>query len=237
MPRKITEMACIQVTEETPDVRTFRLAWPSEVDFQFRTGQFITVWFPRDPATKRAYSLSSCELDRGYFDITVKKAGQFGTCLYQELKPGMKLIVIEPVGRFVLPDDPGLDVVLVAGGSGVTPFRGFVRFLTKMRPQSRCVLLYSVRVPADIIFNEEFRSLEAVNPKFRFVVTCTRIQPEHHWTGRTGRVSEALLREFTHSLANTVYYTCGPNDLVESIEQTLLAAGTPKAQIRSEKWG
>ena len=237
MPRKITEMVCSQVTDETHDVRTFRLDWPPGVDYQFVTGQFITVWFPHDPATKRAYSLSSCELDRGHFDITVKKAGNFGTRLYNELKVGGKLMVIEPVGKFNLPDDPTKDVIMVAGGSGVTPFRGYVRFLTKMRPQTRCVIIFSVRVPSDIIFNDEFRKLEAMNPNFRFVVTCTRVQAEHHWTGRTGRVNEALLRECTRSLPNTVYYTCGPTELVEAIEQTLLAAGADKKQIKAEKWG
>src|SRR5690242_5772519 len=128
-------MSCTRVTDETPDVRTFRLDWPAGVNFQFKTGQFITVWFPTDPATKRAYSLSSCELDRGHFDITVKKAGVFGTRLYTELKAGMKLMVIEPVGRFTLPDDPTRDVIMIAGGSGVTPFRGYVRYLTKRQPQ------------------------------------------------------------------------------------------------------
>jgi len=237
MPRKILEMVCSKVTDETHDVRTFTLDWPVGEDYQFKTGQFITVWFPHDPAIKRAYSLSSCELDRGFFDISVKKAGNFGTRLYTELKAGMKLMVIEPVGAFCLPPDPAKDVILIAGGSGVTPFRSYVRYLTKMQPQTRCVILYSVRVPSDIIFNEEFRKLEAVNPNFRFVVTCTRVQPEHHWTGRTGRVNEPLLREFTRSLQNTVYYTCGPTELVEAIEQMLLGAGTPKAQIKAEKWG
>ena len=237
MPRKITEMVCSKVTDETHDVRTFRLDWPTGVDYQFVTGQFITVWFPEDPKIKRAYSLSSCELDRGYFDITVKKAGNFGTRLWTDLKEGMKLMVIEPVGKFNLPEDPAKDVIMIAGGSGITPFRGYVRHMTKLQPQTRSVILYSVRVPSDIIFNDEFRKLEAVNPNFRFVVTCTRAENDPHWTGRKGRVGEALLHEFTRSLQNTVYYTCGPTELVEAIEQMLLAAGTPKEQIRAEKWG
>jgi ferredoxin-NADP reductase len=230
-------MVCTKVVDETHDVRTFTLEWPQGVDYKFITGQFITVWFPHDPAIKRAYSLSSCELDRGFFDITVKKAGNFGTRLWTELKVGMKLMVIEPVGKFNLPADPTRDVIMIAGGSGITPFRGFVRHATKLQPQTRLVVIYSARVPSDIIFNDEFRKLEAVNPNFTFVVTCTRVQPEHHWTGRTGRVSEALLREFTRNLQTTEYYTCGPTELVEAIEQTLLAAGTPKAQVHAEKWG
>lgn len=237
MPRNIQEMVCTRVVDETHDVRTFTLQWPDGVEYKFKTGQFITVWFPAEPKIKRAYSLSSCELDRGYFDVTVKKAGYFGTRLYEELKVGMKLMVIEPVGRFTLPDDPNLDVLMVAGGSGVTPFRGFVRYLSKMQPQTRCVILYSVRVPADIIFNDEFRKLEAANPNFQFVVTCTRVRPEHQWSGRTGRVNAALLQEYVRDLKRTIFYTCGPTELVDAMEKLLLTAGTPKGQIRAEKWG
>lgn len=237
MPRKIRDMVCARVIDETHDVRTFTLEWPAGEDYQFKSGQFITVWFPHEPKTKRAYSLSSCEFDRGFFDITVKKTGHFGTRLWTELKPGMALSVIEPVGAFCLPDDPSKDIIMVAGGSGVTPFRGFVRYLTKTRPHTRCVILFSVRVPSDIIFNDEFRRLEAVNPSFEFVVTCTRADNDPHWTGRKGRVNEQWLHEYTRELHNTVYYTCGPTELVVSIEQMLLASGAQKQQIHAEKWG
>ena len=234
---KVYEMVISKVIQETPDVRTFRYQWPNGTDIDFKAGQFITVHFLDDPKTRRAYSLSSCALDRGFFDITVKRAGNFGTRFYDNAKEGMKMAVFPPTGKFLLPEDPTKDVIMMAGGSGVTPFRAFVREITRRGLPTRAAILYSVRVPQDIIFNDEFRKLEASNPNFRFLVTCTRATPEHGWTGRTGRIDAQWILDNTRDLNRTVYYTCATNELLDSMVALLTAAGVPKDHIVFEKWG
>lgn len=230
-------MVIERVIDETPDVRTFRLVWPTGVDVKFRTGQFITVWFPNDPATKRAYSLSSCELDRGFFDITIKKAGNFGTRIYETAKEGMTLGVIPPVGKFTMPDDVGKDIICIAGGSGVTPFRGFARHLTRQKRPTKITVMFSVRRPFDIIFHDEFRQLETENINCKFLVTVTRLQPEDKWSGHTGRITPEWIQQQVRDLPNTVFYACGPNTLVEAAEQLTAAMGVSKEQMKTEKWG
>jgi glycine betaine catabolism B len=242
MAMRTVEMTVTQVIQETHDVKTLRLDWPTGVDYPFKTGQFITVFLPEDPKTKRAYSLSSCELDRGFFDITVKKMGNFGTRLNEVIKPGSKLMVISPTGRFTLPDEASKDLILIAGGSGVTPFRAFVRHCNAKRPKTRVVILYSVRVPEDIIFREEFGKLATANPNFLFKVTCTRATAEHgyrgEWDGHRGRIDSDWVREQIRDQANTVFYACGPTELVVSTEKLVIEEmGIPKEQMRSEKWG
>jgi ferredoxin-NADP reductase len=129
------------------------------------------------------------------------------------------------------------DLVCIAGGSGVTPFRGFVREATRRKLPTKITVLYSVRTPKDIIFNNEFRELEKENPNFKFHVTCTRAQPEHNWTGRTGRVTPEWVKEHASNLSNTVFYACGPNQLVEFAEVVVFELGVPKEQMKTEKWG
>ncbi len=242
MPRVITEMPVTELTQETHDVKTLKLEWPTGTDFIFKTGQFITLYFADDPKVKRAYSLSSCQFDRGYFDITVKKMGFFGTKLNEVVQVGTKLMVIPPTGNFTLPSDPNRDLILIAGGSGVTPFRGFVRHCNVERPDTKITILYSVRVPEDIIFRREFEQLELANPNFKFKVTCTRATPEHGytgaWDGHRGRINSDWIREHIGSLADTVFYACGPTELVVSTEKLVVEEmGIPKAQMRTEKWG
>ena len=98
-------------------------------------------------------------------------------------------------------------------------------------------LLYSVRQPKDIIFNTEFRELEKENPHFKFHVTCTRATPEDNWTGRTGRIDSAWVKSQVTDLANTIFYACGPNLLVEFAESLVFELGAPKEQMKTEKWG
>jgi ferredoxin-NADP reductase len=80
--------------------------------------------------------------------------------------------------------------------------------------------------------------LEQQNPNFNFFVTCTRLHPQDPWTGRRGRIDAGWVREHILDLANTVFYACGPNELVEATERmVLLDLKVPKEQIRTEKWG
>src|ERR1700742_1142458 len=206
MPKEILEMPVELATLELPDTKTLRLKWPEGHNPEFKTGQFITVYWPDTPNYKRAYSLSSCALDRGFYEFTVRRDGKMGTRLVDWVKVGHKLMVLPPAGKFLPVYEPNKHLICIAGGSGVTPFRGFVREAARKKLETKITVLYSVRQPKDIIFNTEFRELEKENPNFKFHVTCTRAQPEDCWTGYTGRIHAAWIKEHVKDLANTVFY-------------------------------
>ena len=98
MAKQIAEMEVETTTMELPDTKTLRLKWPQGYDVEFKTGQFITVYFPDTTSYKRAYSLSSCSLDRGHYEITVKRDGKMGTRIVDWVKEGDKMWVIPPGG-------------------------------------------------------------------------------------------------------------------------------------------
>lgn len=238
MGKQIVEMEITATKLELPDTKTIHLQWPEGYDVEFKTGQFITLYWPDTPGYKRAYSLSSCALDRGSFEVTVKREGKMGTRIVDWAKPGDRMGVLPPAGRFLPVFEPNKHLICIAGGSGVTPFRGFVREGTANHLQTRITILYSVRTTNDIIFKEEFGEFAQVNPNFDFYVTCTRIVPEDPWTGRRGRIEAAWVKEHIRDLSNTVFYACGPNALVEAIENLVLRdLQVPKEQLRTEKWG
>jgi ferredoxin-NADP reductase len=238
MAKLICEMPIETVTMELPDTKTIQLKWPEGYNVDFKTGQFITLFWPDTPNYKRAYSLSSCALDRGFYEVTVKRDGKMGTRIVDWAKAGDKLGVIEPTGKFLPVFEPNKHLICIAGGSGVTPFRGFVRDATRRSLETHITILYSVRTTNDIIFNEEFRQLEQENPNFSFYVTCTRLAPQDAWTGRRGRINAEWVKEHIDDLPNTVFYACGPNELVESTEHLVLKdMGVPKEQMKTEKWG
>jgi ferredoxin-NADP reductase len=171
--------------------------------------------------------------------VTVKRDGKMGTSIVDWVEAGDKLFVIPPTGRF-LPvfDPPGKHLICVAGGSGVTPFRGFVREATQRHLDTRITVLYSVRTTQDIIFFDEFTALEKENPRFKFHVTCTRLAPEHPWSGRRGRLTPEWVKSFIEDPAQTVFYACGTNEMVESVEHLVLHdLHLTKEQMKTEKWG
>ena len=237
MAKQPTTMAIESVVMELPDTKTIRLKWPAGYEPEFKTGQFITLYWPDAIEYKRAYSLSSCALDRGYYEVTVKRDGKMGTRLVDWARPGDCVWVMPPAGRFLPVYEPDKHLLCLAGGSGVTPFRGFVREATRRQLQTRITILYSVRTPQDIIYQNEFRALAEENPQFKFHVTCTRVRPDDDWPGRRGRFDAAWVRGHIADPATTFCYACGPNDMVEAAERLVEEElQMPKAQLRVEKW-
>lgn len=238
MAREVVEMLIESVMPELPDTKTLRLKWPEGYNPDFRTGQFITLFWLDTPTYKRAYSLSSCALDRGAYEVTVKREGKMGTRIVDWAKAGDKMGVLPPAGKFLPVFEPDKHLVCIAGGSGVTPFRGFVREATRRQLPTKITVLYSVRTTNDIIFEREFRELALQNSNFNFYVTCTRLHPEDQWTGRRGRINAEWVKQQVHDLPNTIFYACGPNELVEFAEELVLQElAVPKAQMKTEKWG
>jgi ferredoxin-NADP reductase len=238
MPKPIAEMLIDTVTVELPDTKTIKLKWPEGYAVDFKTGQFITVCWPDTPNYKRAYSLSSCALDVGFYEITVKRDGKMGTRIVDWAKAGDRMGVLPPVGKFLPVLEPDKHLICIAGGSGVTPFRAFVREATRRKLATKITILYSVRTTNDIIFEKEFRELEAASPNFKFNVTCTRLPADAPWTGRRGRVDAEWIRSHIGETTNTVFYACGPNELVENTQNLVVQEmGIPKAQMLVEKWG
>jgi ferredoxin-NADP reductase len=239
MAKQIVEMEIESVKMELPDTKTLRLKWPDGYDVEFKTGQFITVYWPHKAKYKRAYSLSSCALDRGCYEVTVKRDGKMGTSIVDWAEAGDKLGVIPPTGRF-LPvfEPPGQHLICIAGGSGVTPFRGFAREIARRKLNTRLTILYSVRTTNDIIFHEEFHQLDTENENIEFEVTCTRLADGDSWTGRRGRITPEWIKEHINDLSRTTFYACGPNALVDFAEHLVLAElKVPKEQLKLEKWG
>lgn len=238
MAREIAEMLIESTTLELPDTKTIRLKWPDGYNPDFKTGQFITLYWPDTPTYKRAYSLSSCVLERGYYEVTVKRDGKMGTRIVDWAKAGDKMFVIPPVGKFLPVLEPDKHLICIAGGSGVTPFRAFVREATERKLATKITVLYSVRNPSGIIFESQFRELEKQNPNFTFHVTCTRLKDEEKWDGHRGRITPEWVRSHVTDLKNTVFYACGPNELVEFAENVVVhGMGAPKEQMKTEKWG
>ncbi len=238
MAKIVADMEIEKVVMELPDTKTVRLQWPEGYGVDFLTGQFITVAWPDTPKYRRAYSLSSCALDRGHFEVTVKRDGKMGTRIVDWAKEGDVLTIIQPLGKFLPVYEPEKHLVCIAGGSGVTPFRGYVREATRRGLDTKITVLYTVRTTGDVIFNDEFRELEKENLNFEFKVTCTRLADDDPWEGRRGRIDADWIREQVGDLPDTVFYACGPTPLVEFTEDLMREGmGVDKKQMIVEKWG
>src|ERR1700759_3900858 len=115
MAKEILSMLVETATMELPDPKTRKLKWPDGHNPEFKTGQFITLYWPDTPGYKRAYSLSSSALDRGSYEVNIKRDGKMGTRMVDWAKAGEKIFVIPSVGKFLPFYEPNKHLVCIAG--------------------------------------------------------------------------------------------------------------------------
>lgn len=234
-----TPVTLEKVVQETPKDRTlvFRVPPDAEQLFAFQPGQYVTFHALHDGrSVARSYSLSSAPTQVGTFDITVRDMGAYGTYLYG-LPLGSVLEAQPPRGGFVLDATPGRRLLLCAGGSGVAPYRGYVRTLVEAGRREPVALLHSVREPAELIFRAEFELMARAHPWLTYLPSVTRAPPESAWDGRRGRIDAALVASLAPHPALALLYACGPNEFVDGMLAVARAAGLPPENVRREKWG
>jgi ferredoxin-NADP reductase len=237
-------LSVLEVRDETPIDRSFAFGIPKDAAaaFRFVPGQFLTVTDPEDsvsPPRRRAYSISSAPeeaRDSGRIEVTVRDSGEFGSKFFR-WPVGKTLHVIPPRGRFTLDEHVEDDLWLTAGGSGVAPYRGFVRHLRARGHAKPVTLFESSRVPEELPFDAEFSRHARECPWFRYVPTVTRAAPDSPWGGRRGRLDAEALRPYLRDPARTTIYACGPDALVDAMAAAAALLGIPPDRRRREKWG
>lgn len=232
------DLELMEIIDETPTVKAFRFKLPKDEGIGFYPGQFFMVSFLNDPEirTGRAYSIASSPMQKGYLEIALNKVAQFTAKLFQARKRDI-LRFKGPFGKFYFNEEMKNDLVLIAGGTGITPLMGIMRYCSDKGLGNKIEFIYSVRTPDEIIYKAELERLKKSNKNFDYVVTITRPEQSHNWNGKTGRISLELLKENIDEFGDKIYFLCGPKEFVDNIVSMLQSFGVVKEQIKTDVWG
>ena len=186
---------------------------------------------------QRSYSIASSPED-DHLVLTIEKLqdGEVSPYLFDVVEPGDRLEMRGPIGRFfVWKTGMGGPVLMIAGGSGVVPFRAMIRHRSAIDPATPFRLLYSARTLDDVIFRSELE--EAVGDGFDLRLNLTREQPEG-WYGYGRRIDAAMLAEVAWPPEQHPHaYVCGPTSFVEVAANCLVDLGHDMEAIRTERFG
>jgi ferredoxin-NADP reductase len=216
------------ITLDLPD-------WPGH-----RAGQHVDIRLTADDGyqAERSYSIASAPEDEGIM-LTVERLddGEVSPYLVDELTVGAELEVRGPVGGyFVWEAASGGPVLLVAGGSGVVPFRSMVRHHQAAGSTAPMRLLYSARSQDALIYRDELADLDGANG-IEIRCTLTREQGDD-WRGHRGRIDKDFLDQFGwRPGVRPLVYVCGPTAFVENVANALVALGHAPDRIRTERFG
>jgi ferredoxin-NADP reductase len=230
-PASFVQAPVLAAIDETPDIKTLRLARPEGFDFE--AGQFVTVRVRADGKEyARCYSLSSAPDVRGYLEISVKRQGVVSNALHATARPGALLSIRPPKGKFRYPAGDDRPIVLIAGGVGITPLMSMLRHAVATEPTRLVTLIYSAASERDFAFRDEIVSLARRHPHVRVTLAVSRqpSPPPQFWPGRINGSLLASVPDLPHSIA----MICGPSSLVDTAKELLRQAGMPDGQIRHE---
>jgi ferredoxin-NADP reductase len=213
----------VTVRRETADAVTLGVR-PNRRWRGFRAGQHVRVSMDVAGVRRtRCYSLSSsAHREGGLVEITVKRhpGGLVSGALVDGARAGQVLTLSQAQGEdFVLPEPRPAHVVLVSGGSGITPCMAILRTLVDEGHTGRITFLHFARAAADVIFAGELAALAAAHPGLTVDVRHTR------GAGPRPRLDGATLARLVPDLAAADAWVCGPAGLVDAARALWTAEG------------
>jgi ferredoxin-NADP reductase len=208
----------------------------------FKSGQFLHLALdPYDPTggnwpDSRVFSIASAPFDS---EITIAYAikGKFTLRMKEELEVSKDVWVKLPYGDFVISSAPKEEVVLVAGGTGITPFIPFLLKEINSPSGEKISLVYGVRMPALLIFGDVIADALANLNGFRFYGFCEkRANSVFQFPVTQGELTiDAILRATTYT-TKAVFYLSGPVEMIHAFKNGLVVNGISNNNIRIDEW-
>ncbi|GAA5112020.1 ferredoxin--NADP reductase [Haloechinothrix salitolerans] len=221
-----------RVVAETPDACSLELAVPDDLveKFHHRPGQFLTLRIPseRTGSVGRCYSLCSAPHEAGPLKVAVKRVrdGYGSNWLCDNAAEGMVLEVLPPAGVFT-PKSLDTDLLLLAGGSGITPIMSILKSVLATGTGS-ITLLYANRDEHSVIFADELAKLAKEHPDRLTVV---------HWLESVqGLPSVPQLAALTAPWAGRETFICGPGEFMDAASDALSTLGVDRKQVHIERF-
>jgi 3-ketosteroid 9alpha-monooxygenase subunit B len=226
------ELKVVDVVEETADAHSISFEVPAgaQEQFAYRPGQFLTLAVPstQTGVAARCYSLSSSPVGGGPLTITVKRTaeGYASNWVCDNLREGDSMRVLPPSGIFT-PASLSADLLLFAGGSGITPVISITRTALE-QGIGRIVLFYANRDENSVIFARELTELAAAYPD--------RLQVVHWLESVQGLPSHDQMRAFASTYLTYDAFVCGPAPFMKLTIAALKELEFPRERRHQEKF-
>lgn len=203
---------------------------------RFRAGQFAFVTLDDSPFSleQHPFSVASSATRSDRLEFVVKELGDY-TATIGHTPVGQTAYVDGPYGSLRLPDDPAADILMVAGGIGISPLLSMLRTLGDTGQRARVVLLYAADRVDDLVCDAELDELEQ---ELDLEVVRVLREPPANWQGREGVIDADLIETYlsTDDASKWQVVLCGPPPMMDVVEPAVRDNGVPLRQIHSERF-
>ncbi len=212
---------------------------------RFKAGQFLHLTLEAfDPTAgfwpeSRVFSIASCSDDRKEVSIVYSVKGVYTHRMENTLQEGMEVWLKAPYGEFIIPNhiESGETAVLIAGGTGVSPF---IPFLKTSSDQIDIKLNYGLRHIDLMIFEKELK--EALrNDQFKVNLYLEQKSNTIPINGKVdvknGMLSINEILKDDINLNNTKFFISGPPAMIELFKKQLIESSVQEEKIIIDEWG
>ncbi len=235
-----------EIKDETKSTKTFKLIPDPDLNTKelayFRAGQYLSLKVEvNGVAITRPYSIASSPADalKGFYEITIRKEepGFLTGHIWDKWKVGTKVESSGPEGFFFY--EPLRDfkqIVGLAGGSGITPFRSIAKEIVEDKLDAKLTLLYGSSEEDDIIYYDEFKELEKKymdKIKVVHILSCDIVSLEGC---EKGFITKEIIEKYCDTNSST-FFICGPQIMYNFVEEELKKFNLPVKRIRREAFG
>lgn len=207
--------------------------------FRFRPGQYATISGTAngEKIAERPFSISSSPNDQNHLQFTLKVFGNY-TTLVSQLKANDPVTIAGPYGSFIFDERAERELVLIAGGIGITPFISMIRYATEKQLPQLITLIYSSRQYATTPFLDEIQELAEKNPQFRAVIHLTDEKTPLTKPGwYNGRIDATKLSQYCQDVDQyATFFICGPTIFTNVIRADLHELGVAEERIVTEEF-
>ena len=200
-----------------------------------KPGQFVYVQLKRF-GEEHPFTVSFIDVENLTISITVKATGEFSKKLNNlDLSIDKYLFLDGPYGVFtreIYNLNDLRDIVLIAGGIGITPFLEIFRNKGVLESK-KVFLFYFNRTEKDIAYYNFFSEVER---NYKNVKIVNVLSSQENYSGEKGFFSVELVKKYKNSLDETVFFVCGPPKMMEMVFASLKGVGVLDKNIFSEKF-
>lgn len=226
----------VEQRELTHDIRC--VTWEADGAIDYRAGQYMNVLWPGAPGP-RSYSFSTAPAEGGRTRLSAfirrVPGGAFTNALFEGAMDNQSFSIEAPHGTFWLREGTG-PIILIGGGSGLSPLMSVLEDASAKGVQRDAILLFGGRSERDLYCQTETAAIGAKwQGRFDFRPVLSEEQSAQHRFGLvTGEIPAALAE--LGSPAATQAYLCGPPGMIDAGIAALVAAGVPLTSIFYDKF-
>jgi propane monooxygenase reductase subunit len=237
IPVKSYEAELTHIEHLTHDIR--RLDIEISRPLKFWAGQYVDITLPGGTVT-RSFSMANSPSEGRKLSFIIKKypQGAFSAALDETLRPGDRLTAKGPYGTcFRREDRPG-PMLLIGGGSGMSPLRSILMDHLESGEQRPVRFFYGARNREDLFNLDEFAAVKAKLPDFKFIPALSMADGDAGWSGERGFIHEVVARHLkSENFAGEIdAYSCGPPPMIDAVLPVLQMAGVEPDHIYFDKF-